>query len=482
MRAAYSIAALLLLLLPGTVLAQGYRAEVRVYGMTTELQALEPDSLPESAVPGSGLRRTLEDGTIAGCIPGGFCRWYRSGAIEDLSLVTQDVRVSSWTGIEGLAAHAHVRGRYGSNDNWPRTEQDLEAVTAYLSYEQPSFRVRAGRQYQTNGLGFSNFDGASLRWRGFRDLRIDLYGGWSLAPGLNAPRDGDLLSDAVDFPTDKRGVVLGVGVTGRLGDRGKGSVVYQREIRSDRLGLYTERLATDARLQVGPSAVDLSVDYDLVFEEFNEALVRVTTPLATGTEVVGQLRHYTPHFELWTIWAAFSPVGYNEGRVSVAWKVPVHNVRVEGGLAYRGYEETDAGADFVRVEDDAWTGFGRAGWRAGEWFVDGGYRAERGSGAARYGGDVRLGRRFGPDAQLAIHGVSTQSFSEFRRGEQLTNGGGVNGSIRWRDITVSGSWAVYSISFDARPRVSDWTQNRASLGIAYAFGSDPRSSSYGRDR
>lgn len=481
MRFTLLVAIAALVLLPGTTLAQGYRAEVRVYGMTTELQSLQPDSLPENAVPGSGLRRTLEDGTIAGCIPGGFCRWYRSGPIEDLSLVTQDVRVSSWTGIEGLAAHAHVRGRYGSNDNWPRTEQDFEAVTAYVSYEQPSFQLRAGRQYQTNGLGFANFDGASLRWRGFKNLRVDLYGGWSLAPGLNAPRDGDLLSDAVDFPTDKRGVVLGVGISGRILDRAQSSLLYQREIRSDRLGLYTERIAADSRLQLGPATIDLSTDYDLVFEEFNEALVRVAAPVTHGTEIVGQIRHYTPHFELWTIWAAFSPVGYDEGRASVAWQIPQRNVRLEAGAAYRAYEETDAGADFVRVEEDAWSGFGRARWQTGEWFVSAGYRAERGSGAARYGGDVRLGRRFGPDAHLAIHGASTQSFSEFRRGEQLTNGGGLDGSLRWRDFTLSGNWSVYSIAFDARPRVSDWTQYRASLGIAYAFGSEP-TSSYRRQR
>lgn len=456
--------------------AQGYSADVSLNAGTFELRGLRRDSLPESQVPGEGQRRELEDGTVVTCIPDEFCRWFPSGDVESVSLVTEDVRVAFWPGVQGLAAQVHLRGRYGSDGFWPRSDQELEALYAFVNYEDTDFRVRAGRQYLTSGLGYYNFDGASFLWRGFDPVQIDIYGGWSLARNLNAPRTGSLLEDADEFAPDDRGLILGIEVDGRLGSYATGAFAYQREIRTDRLALYTDRVSGDVGIHVSPVSVDVAVDYDLGFEEFNEASIRFSAPLKSGLEVMAEQRHYTPHFELWTIWGAFSPVGFDETRGWLAWTAPGGQVRLEAGGAYRTYEDTEAGAQFVDLEDDGWRAFGRGRWSHRAWFVDGSYRADEGSGAARYGGDLSIGRDFGEGRYVSLHGTSSQNFSEFRLGEQVTAGGGVDASWSFGDVTLTGGWDVFSLSYKEQPRVSDWNQHRGRLGITYHFGNEPGAS------
>lgn len=462
-----------ILVAPTGAAAQGYTAEVAVNGSFVELRGLARDSLPESQVPGDGLTRRLEDGTLVRCIPNEFCRWFPSGEVEEVSLMVQDVRVSAWPGIQGLAAHAHVRGRYGSDDFWPRSEQEIEAVYAYLSYQRSDWRVRAGRQHRTNGLGYYNFDGASVQWKGFDPVRVDVYGGWSLARNLNAPRTGSLLEEADEFAPDDRGLLIGVDATGRWGRAVTGTVTYQREIRSDELALYTERVAGDVGIRIDRFSVDLSADYDLGYEEFNEASARISAPIAAGFQAMAQARHYTPHFELWTIWGAFSPVGYDETHAWLAWNSPGGALRVEGGAAWRAYEETNAGARFANLEDDGWRGFGRVRASRDGWFLNGSYRAEEGPGAAHYGGDLTLGYDFGPGRYVSLRGTSSQSFSEFRLGEQVTAGGGVSAGWRFGDLSVNGTWARYDLTYEDRPAVEDWSQSRGHVGISYRFGTDP---------
>jgi len=464
------ILAAALLAWPSALHAQGYSAEVSVFGSTIDLRDVARDSLPEGEVPGDGLTRRLDDGTVVTCVPEGFCRWFPAGAERAVALVVQDVRVSAWPGIRGLAAHAHVRGRYGSDGFWPRSDQELEAVTAYVSWERSDFRVRAGRQHRTNGLGYYNFDGGSVLWRGLEPLRIDVYGGWSLARNLNAPRTGSLLEEADEFAPDDRGHILGVDVTGRVEDLATVGFSYMREIRTDERALYTERVAGEIGVLWRRIALDLSADYDLAFGEIHEASARVATPLPRGFEVAAQARRYVPQFELWTIWGAFSPVGFDEGRVWLGWRDD--RFRLRGGAAWRSYDDTRTGADFVGFEEGGWSAFGSAGWRRSGWFADVSYRAQEGSGAARYGGDLSAGRDFGGGRWISAHATSSQSFSEFRLGEQVTAGVGVKGGYRLGDLDLSAGWARYGITYEDRPRGDDWTQHRAHVGVRYRLGTE----------
>lgn len=454
--------------------AQGLRGLVSARGNVIELRDLAPDSLPADQVPGADIRRRLEDGTVVTCIPDEFCRWYATGDRHTVSLVTQDLVVAGWPGLEGLSGHAHLRGRYGSDDFWPRTDQEVEVIAAYGSWDRGDFRIRAGRQFRTSRLGYRNFDGAAFQWRGFEYVRIEGYGGWALSPGLNSPHDGDLLEEADAFPPGERGLVWGLDVLGRAGRSASGQFGYERVIRTgEGDALYSERASASMKLDLERVAVEGSVTYDVAFDEVNEALVRVVLPLPSAVEVSGEARRYSPFFELWTIWGAFSPTGFSEGRISAAWRVPGSDVLLNGGAVYRDYDETDTEASFPTIEDDAWRAFGGARWERSVWFVDGRFLADRGAGAARYGGDLLLGRRFGTGTHLAVRGVSSQSFSEFRLGEQSTTGWSAEGSVQLGDLTLSGSWGLYDIAFEDQPRLRDWTQQRGHLGVTWRFGSEP---------
>ena len=91
-----------------------------------------------------------------------------------------------------------------------------------------------------------------------------------------------------------------------------GTFNYGWDSFSDRAGLHSERAALDAVVRRGWATVEGSVEVDLAVRTVNEALLRgwVTPWPALGVGVYG--RRYRPFFELWTIWGAFNPVGFDE--------------------------------------------------------------------------------------------------------------------------------------------------------------------------
>ena len=287
------------------------------------------------------------------CIPGEFCRWFPSGDVESVTLLTEDLRIAYWPGIEGSPPR-RTCARYGTDDLWPRSEQEIEALYAFVSYEDTDYRVRAGRQQRTNGLGYYNFDGASFLWRGFDPVRIDVYGGWSLARNLNAPRTGSLLEDADEFAPDDQGWILGFDVQGRIGSYATGAFTYQREIRDDRLALYTERVAGD----VGIGFAGLRGPCGRLRPRLRgvHQASAVPVPVVAGVEA---MRAAPIHAVLraWTIWGAFSPVGFDEARGWLAWSSSGGEVRLVRIQDLRGHH---TGAQFVDLEDDGWRAFGRA--------------------------------------------------------------------------------------------------------------------------
>jgi hypothetical protein len=405
------------LLLPGAGLGQGVRGEVALNWGWLQLRPYATDSVSESVVGGSGLQRQLADGTVVLCVDDDYCRWYESqGDAENIMPFTQDLRFAGWTGVQGLSFHGQMRTRLGSDDLWPRTEQKFDLMSGYLKYSSSAMQIKAGRLYRRSGVGLYNFDGASIVWRQLGWLWLDAYGGWSLARGVNAPRNGDLYAEADLLATDRRGYLFG----GEIGFRGgkvfSGSATYQRELRTDRAALYSERAAVNLRALVSNWAFDGSASYDFAFDQVNDARVRITTPAFAGIRLAAQARHYTPFFDYWTIWSSFSPVGFNEGRLSATWTSRDIPLLIEGGGAYREYEDAETGASSTTVKNDGWRGFGRIMWSPNRWYVDGRYRAEQGFGASRYGGDLVLGRYLDQRSvsYIALRGTSTEMISEFR--------------------------------------------------------------------
>ncbi|MEE8176216.1 MAG: hypothetical protein V3T97_06360, partial [Gemmatimonadota bacterium] len=140
-RALPPILMLLFSLSPEPLGAQGFRGEVGMSASFLETPTLVRDSVPESQVSGEGRLRQLPDGTVVTCTPGEFCRWYRSGPIEPVWVLNQDLRLAIWTGVQGLSLHTALRGRYGTDGFWPRSSQEFDALSAYVSYNHKKFQA-----------------------------------------------------------------------------------------------------------------------------------------------------------------------------------------------------------------------------------------------------------------------------------------------------------------------------------------------------
>lgn len=468
---------LLIVASAGPALGQGMRGELRVSTGFLEARPLVRDSLLDGDVPGGGQQRRLDDGTLVTCIQGNFCRWYRADEVDQIVVATQEFLATGWTGLQGLSTKVHLRSRYGSDDFWPQASQEFEVVSAFADFDRSDYRIRAGRLFRSDGLGYYNFDGSSFLWRGWNPLWVEVYGGWGLARGLNDPVNGGLVSQADALSPDKRGLILGAEAGARLGRIASGRVSYQREIRTDRLGLYSERIAFDGRAFLDRTVFELSGEYDLSFRKLNELRLRLNTPITSGLEIIAEARRHSPYFELWTIWGAFSPVGFDEGRMTLAWSEPNLGLGLQAGGAYRNYDEADAGPTNSEIRDDGWRAFANADIRRGAWFAAGGYRAEAGFGAARFGGDFRVGRTFGEYSYVSLRGSRTQTFGEFRLNEQLVSGIGLDGAMRVGEFSLNAGAAVYRIETEERPSDGDWTQFRLYSSLSYRFGFEPGSGS-----
>jgi len=459
------------LLLPLPSAAQGVRGDFRIDAAYTEYPTVERVSIPASEVPGEGVRRELEDGTIVECIDG-ECYYYRSAGTVGASPIIEDLRLTAWAGVQGLSGRVHLRGRFGSNDLWPRSSQEFEAIDAYVDYERSIWRARGGRQALRGGLGYYLFDGASLRARPLSWLRIEGFGGWSRGRTINQPRTGSLLAEVENAPPDKASLLWALEFAARPTRDLSATFLYLREVRTDGAALYSERLAFDAQWRHNRWLVDFSSDFDWAFLHFNEARLRGRYRVTPDVHVEGQYRHYRPFFELWTIWGVFSPVAYNEGQVAAWWDVrPGWKLSADG--AYRKYDEAKNGSSFLLLTDDGYRARGGVHWSDGIWNASVYAGVDNGAGAYRGNIDFRGGYTFAGGHYLGVYTSGTQQINEYRIGDLRTRGGGVEARADLGRLRLDGSVAMYDHQYENRPGFDDYGQFRGRLALTYEIGSDP---------
>jgi hypothetical protein len=122
------------------------------------------------------------------------------------------------------------------------------------------------------------------------------------------------------------------------------------------------QLALDGTWRVGDAGLDGSFSQDVSANVVNEARVRLKLPTVRRTTVSIEARRFRPFFELWTIWGAFSPVGFNEGRLQASWRNVAQTWSLDIHGAKRRWQETDAGLDFDPLRADRWRVGGNAMW------------------------------------------------------------------------------------------------------------------------
>jgi hypothetical protein len=470
---------LLLLLTPIAVGAQ----TVRVGGTTTfryiEVGTWVHDSIPAPQVPGDGLLRRAPDGTLVQCLTGEtVCRFIRSADPVSTTPVVQDLTVSAWGLGRGVRIYAQLRGRgvlAGADSVWPRESDRFDALAAYVELDRTRFRVRAGRQWTVSGLGYYNFDGGSALVRPGRGLTIQAYGGRSLVRGLNESITSDAVSALESLAPDEGAWLLGSQIAYRAAPGRSVSVQYQREFRTDSSALYSERFAADGLYRTGWGQVDASLKADLASREINESLVRLRWDTSRALTLSAWGRTYKPFFELWTIWGAFSPVGFKEAGVTGAWRLAWRSAKIAAQAAYRTYPDTWAGTTFGEYRTDGWrVGLSGALTVAPLWTLEGSYHADVGLGSAKSSTSARVQRQLGDGAYLGFNATAFQTAYEFRVPEGVVWGLGADAAAplgsRSRAF-ASAAW--YHHRTDNNGSVPDWSQLRLTVRLDWTIGPEP---------
>lgn len=478
--AACVLAALVAALGAGTApaAAQGYRGWTSTTLRYIEVRPLALDSVPRAGVQDLGDGRFSFEGQRVQCTGEGFCTRYVSGAVDENLFLSQDAALTFWgLGTSGLSATVMIRGRarVAGDFVWPRSDDDFEALLAYAQYVRGPLRIRLGRQRTLSGLGFTGYDGADVLAGPFRGVRLEAYGGRSLARALNEPRN-EALRGIEDFVLDREAYLLGGRVQAEPAPGTALGARYQREIWADRSGLISERASLDLRTRLlAPVLLDAAADYDFGFGRWGKAHLRARAPLLEDALVVeGVVRRYLPYFELSTVWGFFSPVAYTEGELRASW-----TPRTDLGLwllgSYRSYEDTGTDILLGPLEDSGWRLGTGADWRRGSWGFDGSYTVELGPGAFLSTGDLSARWHSEGALMLGVQGSAFQQIEEFRVGEGVVVG--LGGLLGWEipgggarlDGGISHYWHVWN----DRPAQTDWNQLRAWTSVRVELGGDP---------
>jgi hypothetical protein len=456
----------------------------RITGVTwiqsVDLRPLVEDSVPISQAQGTGPYRQLADGRLVRCIDGeAFCRFRRSGARATSMPIVQDLTAAVWGLGEGVSLHAHVRARESlGNDElpWPRSGDRFDALEAYLQVDRAAWRARLGRQWQTSSLGFNNFDGASLLARRGA-WSAEAFAGRALVAGLNEAHSGTTLGTVEDLPPDEPGYLIGAKGAVRFAGGQAASAVYQRVIRTDRAGLYADRLALDATATVANTTLEASYAHDLMSGSLNELRLRATRELPRRLSAMVDVRRERPFFEWWTIWGAFSPVAFDEARAIVGWRDRDGTLSLDLSGGYRQYDETSAGLESAPLRTDGWRAGVGAEWSPNDrWLGYADYNADVGFGASR--SDATGGFRWTPGERYTVGAYlsALQNIYEFRVGTGRILGLGIEGSFRATDETrLVFDGALYAHRSENAAPTTDWSQRRVSLRLEWTVGSDPGS-------
>lgn len=470
----------LALLLPAAASAQGYRLRVDARVQGAAYRGVTLDSiLASDTVPGPGGGPQTPDGYAVSCSGvSGYCTFFRPGPRQRGGPFVTTADLSVWgLGVRGLSVRVTARAGadLGSSDAWPGTDPAVQLLEGYAEYATVRYTAQVGRQAVVTRFGVSGVDGARLVVRpGLRGLELSGYAGWGLARASALPVTSPALNPLDDFQPRRRQIVAGF-AAGWTGARGDVRATYQREVdpRSDYF--VSERCGVDAAVRPAPGwSLAGGADYDLAAGWWGSAEANLGYATSDG-RVSGNvgLRRYRPHFDLWTIWGAFSPAPYHAAQGSLA-VTPVQHLalRVQGER-YR-YSPADVSTPLVQgTQTSGWRfTFGATYQPAAEWGVDYGYHAEFGTGAASRGFDGAL--RFVPDARLdiSIQAATLDRPLEFRYNEAKVTLVGLSAAYRPSDRATFALDATQFFQNQQRPDAGafDWRQTRLSARVTLAFG------------
>jgi hypothetical protein len=331
---------------------------------------------------------------------------------------------------------------------------------------------RLGRQLLVSRLGIMGFDGGRLVARSQIGLDAEGYVGYGLARATALPVSSPAINPLDEFQPQSRQLLAG-GALGWSGRYGQARLEYQREVDRDSRQFGSERVAFSGELRPFPRwSLTGGAEYDLANTWFGNADVSLRYTTTALTALVGA-RHYRPHFDLWTIWGAFSPVPYHAVNASV-WVRPLARLELRGRGERYAYSPTETSTPLVDVDHDGWRlGIGASFSPNSVWTLDAGYQEEYGPGASSDGFEASVSAV--PVAQLTItaHGATLDRPLEFRFEEAEVEVLGLDAEWRPSERVRLALGGAHHRENRRRPDVSgiDWSQTRLNAGVTLFLGS-----------
>ena len=466
-----------LALVAAPVAAQGVRGTAVTTVRYMTLRPIGLDTIARADVSLADGAYTYQGDAVYCPSAGGDCTRYSPRDVIHGIVATEDISATAWgLGVQGLSATFLLRGRSNLADDltWPRSDDAFDAILAYAQLQRSFYRIRAGRQQNISGLGFSGYDGLDVMVTPLPWLQVEAFGGRSLARGLYEPQS-EALRSIEPFVLDQDAWLFG-GVL-RLDPRSGTdlTVRYQREIWADRVGLISERAALDVRSSVaGPVRMDGSLDYDVAFDRLGKAHLTLRSRLPGDwgwLELTG--RRYVPYFDMNTIWGFFSPTPYHEAELRGT-LLRLRPVTVWAAAGWRQYGDPEIDVLGPPITDQAQRYSVGASWTRGDWLATGEYRLETGFGAVLSSGDVRVRWQASPAVRLHVRGAAFQQVEQFRVGDNTVLGAGAGAQVNLpMEITLSAGVDYYTQTYENRPGEPDWNQLRAHSILSVPFGRDP---------
>ena len=434
MRAA-SLCVLLAAAGAGPGVAQDYRLRVDTRIQAVAYRGVTFDSIAVAdtvAGPTGGL--VSPDGYAVTCNPNGYCTFYRPGGVVHAAPIATTADLTLWgLGITGLSVRAIGRavGDLSSGDNWAGTTSHVQLLEGYAQYAAERWTAQLGRQTVETRFGFTGFDGARLALRDSRrGLEVSGYAGWGLWQGAALPVTSPALNPLDEFRPPERTTLAGAAgalTTSHFDLR----VSYQREVDPSTDYFVSERAGVDAVVRPY-RGVTLTggADYDLAQGWWGSAEAQLAYSAPAGwLSASAAVRRYRPHFDLWTIWGAFSPVPYTAFDGSITFK-PLPGLQVATQGEHYSYSNSETATPLVSVETAGW----RFSWSAAytltnAWLVDGGYHAEFGPGASSRGFEGGI-TYTASNLAITAHGATLDRPLEFRFDEASLDLFGVTADYR----------------------------------------------------
>jgi hypothetical protein len=416
------------------------------------------------------------DGFAAYCVPGiQSCSYFAPGPERRGGPVVTTADLSLWgLGIEGLRVRA--TGRLGvalGDEVWPGTNPAAQLLEAYAEYARERFTIQLGRTHRTGRFGWTGFDGAAGSFRATSRLAVSAWGGWGLARGVALPVTSPALNPLDDFQPRDRQLVAGADAVIRLPWL-TGRILYQREVDPGIDAFVSERAGMDVTLDL-PAGLSLAAggDYDLAsgWAGSGEITARYLAPGGLVNVALGA-RRYRPHFPLWTIWGAFSPVPYRAASGTAALR-PLDGLELRVSGEVYGYDAAHAATPLTDVEQDGWRWNWGASWQPlAPLMLDAGFHAEFGPGGSSRGLQASVTWLPRAGMWLTAHAAQLLRPLEFRFSEADVWVLGLDAAA---EVTSRVRVNVSAVRYDeARNRPDaggfEWDQFRLSAGLRLVLG------------